>query len=122
MCVSSELLSCFPVKCMGKVVLEGSPVPVPVSPFSAVTLYNCSVGHSDCSRCQTADAKYNCVWCGGEQPSCLFQDSCKEKVADMCPAPLIHSVSKNTIEKKPGFVVRKSFLSDKEAVFWEEMV
>ncbi|XP_048345772.1 plexin-B1 isoform X1 [Sphaerodactylus townsendi] len=58
-----------------------------------VTLYNCSVGHSDCSRCRTADAKYNCVWCGGEQPSCLFQDSCKEKVADMCPAPLIHSIS-----------------------------
>ncbi|XP_061474904.1 plexin-B1 isoform X2 [Rhineura floridana] len=57
-----------------------------------VTLYNCSVGHLDCSRCQTADAKYNCVWCGGEQPSCLFQDSCKEEVADMCPAPLIHAV------------------------------
>ncbi|KAL7986274.1 hypothetical protein Chor_011440 [Crotalus horridus] len=56
-----------------------------------VTLYNCSVGHLDCSRCQTADAKYSCVWCGGEQPSCLFQDSCKEEVADTCPAPLIHA-------------------------------
>uniref|UniRef100_A0A670ZBX8 Plexin-B1 n=1 Tax=Pseudonaja textilis TaxID=8673 RepID=A0A670ZBX8_PSETE len=60
--------------------------------FSSVTLYNCSVGHLDCSRCQTADAKYSCVWCGGEQPSCLFQDSCKEEVADTCPAPLIHAV------------------------------
>uniref|UniRef100_A0A8C5SX68 Plexin B1 n=1 Tax=Laticauda laticaudata TaxID=8630 RepID=A0A8C5SX68_LATLA len=59
---------------------------------SHVTLYNCSVGHLDCSRCQTADAKYSCVWCGGEQPSCLFQDSCKEEVADTCPAPLIHAV------------------------------
>uniref|UniRef100_A0A670K6W7 Plexin-B1 n=1 Tax=Podarcis muralis TaxID=64176 RepID=A0A670K6W7_PODMU len=58
--------------------------------FSAVTLYNCSVGHLDCSRCQTADAKYGCVWCSGEQPSCLFRDSCKEDVADTCPAPLIH--------------------------------
>ncbi|XP_063147479.1 plexin-B1 [Candoia aspera] len=57
-----------------------------------VTLYDCSVGHLDCSRCQTADAKYNCVWCGGEQPSCLFQGSCKEEVADTCPAPLIHAV------------------------------
>uniref|UniRef100_A0ABM5FJ05 Plexin-B1 n=1 Tax=Pogona vitticeps TaxID=103695 RepID=A0ABM5FJ05_9SAUR len=57
-----------------------------------VTIYNCSVGHLDCSRCQTADAKYNCVWCGGEQPSCLFRDSCKEEVADLCPAPRIHSV------------------------------
>lgn len=60
---------------------------------SAVTLYNCSVGHADCSRCQTADPKYSCVWCGGEQPSCIFRESCREEVEDLCPAPLIHSVS-----------------------------
>uniref|UniRef100_A0A7M4FID7 Plexin-B1 n=1 Tax=Crocodylus porosus TaxID=8502 RepID=A0A7M4FID7_CROPO len=59
---------------------------------SAVTLYNCSVGHADCSRCQTADPKYSCVWCGGEQPSCIFRESCREEVEDLCPAPLIHSV------------------------------
>ncbi|MEQ2195195.1 hypothetical protein XENOCAPTIV_008944, partial [Xenoophorus captivus] len=29
-----------------------------------VTLFNCSVGRSDCSRCRTADPKYGCVWCG----------------------------------------------------------
>ncbi|XP_062978215.1 plexin-B1 [Elgaria multicarinata webbii] len=57
-----------------------------------VTLYNCSVGHLDCSRCQTADIKYNCVWCGGKQPSCLFRDSCKEEVTDTCPDPQIHAV------------------------------
>nr|XP_013815798.1 PREDICTED: plexin-B1 isoform X2 [Apteryx mantelli mantelli] len=57
-----------------------------------VTFYNCSVGHTDCSRCQTADSKYNCVWCGGEHPSCIFRDSCKEEIEDLCPAPLIHSV------------------------------
>ncbi|KAM8929898.1 plexin-B1 [Pelodytes ibericus] len=57
-----------------------------------VTLYNCSVGHSDCSRCQTADPKYQCVWCGGEQPSCLFQESCTEQIEGTCPAPLIHSI------------------------------
>ncbi|XP_019360442.1 PREDICTED: plexin-B1 isoform X1 [Gavialis gangeticus] len=57
-----------------------------------VTLYNCSVGHADCSRCQTADPKYSCVWCGGEQPSCIFRESCREEVEDLCPAPLIHSV------------------------------
>ncbi|OCT85892.1 plexin-B1 [Xenopus laevis] len=57
-----------------------------------VTLYNCSVGHSDCSRCQTADPKYNCVWCGGSQPSCMYQESCKEKVEGTCPAPLIHLI------------------------------
>ncbi|KAM7410855.1 hypothetical protein PAMA_021018 [Pampus argenteus] len=27
-----------------------------------VTLFNCSVGQSDCSRCRTADPKYGCVW------------------------------------------------------------
>ncbi|TKS77065.1 Plexin-B1 Semaphorin receptor SEP [Collichthys lucidus] len=27
-----------------------------------VTLFNCSVGRSDCSRCRTADPKYGCVW------------------------------------------------------------
>uniref|UniRef100_A0A8B9GIX7 Plexin-B1 n=1 Tax=Amazona collaria TaxID=241587 RepID=A0A8B9GIX7_9PSIT len=57
-----------------------------------VTFYNCSVGHTDCSRCQTADSKYNCVWCGGDSPSCIFRGSCKEDIEDLCPAPLIHSV------------------------------
>uniref|UniRef100_A0A803YD84 Plexin-B1 n=1 Tax=Meleagris gallopavo TaxID=9103 RepID=A0A803YD84_MELGA len=58
----------------------------------ALTFYNCSVGHTDCSRCQTADSKYNCVWCGGDKPSCIFRGSCKEEIEDLCPAPLIHSV------------------------------
>uniref|UniRef100_A0A8U7MG80 Plexin-B1 n=1 Tax=Corvus moneduloides TaxID=1196302 RepID=A0A8U7MG80_CORMO len=57
-----------------------------------LTFYNCSVGHTDCSRCQTADSKYNCVWCGGDNPSCIFRGSCKEEIEDLCPAPLIHSV------------------------------
>ncbi|XP_063797087.1 plexin-B1 [Pseudophryne corroboree] len=57
-----------------------------------VILYNCSVGHSDCSHCQTADHKYNCVWCGGEYPSCMYQESCTEEVEGTCPAPLIHSI------------------------------
>ncbi|OXB78664.1 UNVERIFIED_CONTAM: hypothetical protein H355_002629, partial [Colinus virginianus] len=57
-----------------------------------VTFYNCSVGHTDCSRCQTADSKYSCVWCGGDKPSCIFRGSCKEEIEDLCPAPLIHSV------------------------------
>uniref|UniRef100_A0A8C5R5T8 Plexin-B1 n=1 Tax=Leptobrachium leishanense TaxID=445787 RepID=A0A8C5R5T8_9ANUR len=58
-----------------------------------VTLYNCSVGHSDCSRCQTADPKYQCVWCGGEHPSCMFRESCTEQVEGTCPAPLIYSIA-----------------------------
>lgn len=31
-----------------------------------VVLYDCSVGHGDCSRCQTAMPQYDCVWCEGE--------------------------------------------------------
>lgn len=57
-----------------------------------VTLYNCSVGRSDCSRCHTADQKYGCVWCGGPRASCLFSDSCSEPVQQTCPAPVIHSI------------------------------
>ncbi|XP_023147836.2 plexin-B1 isoform X2 [Amphiprion ocellaris] len=62
------------------------------SPDLYVTLYNCSVGRSDCSRCHTADQKYSCVWCGGPQASCLYSDSCSEPVQQTCPAPVIHSI------------------------------
>uniref|UniRef100_A0A669CLH7 Plexin-B1 n=1 Tax=Oreochromis niloticus TaxID=8128 RepID=A0A669CLH7_ORENI len=60
--------------------------------YSGLTLYNCSVGRSDCSRCHTADPKYGCAWCGGPQASCLFSNSCSEPVQQTCPAPVIHSV------------------------------
>ncbi|XP_036388457.1 plexin-B1 [Megalops cyprinoides] len=54
-----------------------------------VTLYNCSVGRSDCSRCHTAERKYDCVWCGGARSSCLYRDTCAEEIAHTCPAPVI---------------------------------
>uniref|UniRef100_A0A9L0SCF1 Plexin B1 n=1 Tax=Equus caballus TaxID=9796 RepID=A0A9L0SCF1_HORSE len=59
-----------------------------------VVLYDCSVGHEDCSRCQTAMPQYGCVWCKGERPRCVAQEACAEAeaVATKCPAPLIHSV------------------------------
>ncbi|KAJ7999601.1 hypothetical protein DPEC_G00196100 [Dallia pectoralis] len=57
-----------------------------------VTLYNCSVGRSDCSRCHTADPKYGCVWCGGGQSSCLYGNACREPIEQICPAPVIHSI------------------------------
>uniref|UniRef100_A0AAZ3SQH6 Plexin-B1 n=1 Tax=Oncorhynchus tshawytscha TaxID=74940 RepID=A0AAZ3SQH6_ONCTS len=53
-----------------------------------VTLYNCSVGRSDCSQCHTADQKYGCVWCGGDQSTCLYGDSCSEPLEQTCPAPI----------------------------------
>ncbi|XP_068996867.1 plexin-B1 isoform X2 [Embiotoca jacksoni] len=56
-----------------------------------VTLFNCSVGRSDCSRCRTADTKYGCVWCGGTASSrCVYQDSCTDEIKHTCPAPVIH--------------------------------
>ncbi|KAM7404278.1 hypothetical protein PAMP_011641 [Pampus punctatissimus] len=56
-----------------------------------VTLFNCSVGRSDCSRCRTADPKYGCVWCGGAVSSrCIYQDSCTDEIKHTCPAPVIH--------------------------------
>lgn len=58
-----------------------------------VTLFNCSVGRKDCSRCRTADLKYGCVWCGGAASSrCVYQHSCSEEVRHTCPAPVIHFV------------------------------
>ncbi|KAI4827870.1 hypothetical protein KUCAC02_031232, partial [Chaenocephalus aceratus] len=62
------------------------------SPDLYVTLYNCSVGRSDCSRCHTADHKYGCVWCGGAQASCLYSQSCSEPLQQTCPAPVIHLI------------------------------
>ncbi|XP_006893002.1 PREDICTED: plexin-B1 [Elephantulus edwardii] len=59
-----------------------------------MVLYDCSVGHGDCSRCHTAMPQYGCVWCEGEQPRCVAREACGEAkaVATQCPAPLIHSV------------------------------
>ncbi|XP_037831111.1 plexin-B1 isoform X1 [Kryptolebias marmoratus] len=62
------------------------------SPNLYVTLYNCSVGRSDCSRCHTADQKYSCVWCGSTQARCVYSESCSEHVQNTCPAPVIHSI------------------------------
>lgn len=62
-----------------------------------MVLYDCSVGHGDCSRCQTAMPQYGCVWCEGEHPRCVAREACHEAetVATQCPAPLIHSVCWN---------------------------
>ena len=57
-----------------------------------MTLFNCSVGRWDCSRCGTAVRGYGCVWCGqAASPSCVHQDSCPQHT-HTCPAPAIHYV------------------------------
>ncbi|XP_041946442.1 plexin-B1 isoform X2 [Alosa sapidissima] len=57
-----------------------------------VTLYNCSVGRSDCSRCHTAEPRYGCVWCGGAHSKCVYAGSCHQSVENTCPAPVIHFI------------------------------
>uniref|UniRef100_A0A673ZQL0 Plexin-B1 n=1 Tax=Salmo trutta TaxID=8032 RepID=A0A673ZQL0_SALTR len=58
--------------------------------FVPVTLFNCSVGRSDCSQCRTAHQKYGCVWCGGARSRCSYRDSCAGDIKQSCPAPVIH--------------------------------
>uniref|UniRef100_A0A8B9LS65 Sema domain-containing protein n=1 Tax=Astyanax mexicanus TaxID=7994 RepID=A0A8B9LS65_ASTMX len=43
-------------------------------------------------QCHTADRKYECVWCGGAQSSCVHRESCSQRIADTCPAPVIHFI------------------------------
>ncbi|XP_033615667.1 plexin-B1 [Fukomys damarensis] len=59
-----------------------------------VVLYDCSVGHGDCSRCHSAMPQYGCVWCEEEHPRCVAKEACgkSDAVATQCPAPLISSV------------------------------
>ncbi|RXM27602.1 Plexin-B1 [Acipenser ruthenus] len=57
-----------------------------------VTLYNCSVGQSDCSLCKAGEPRHSCVWCGGEQPGCVYRGSCRDEEVESCPDPIVHSV------------------------------
>ncbi|XP_063319525.1 plexin-B1 isoform X1 [Pelmatolapia mariae] len=71
-----------------------------------VTLFNCSVGRSDCSRCRTADPKYGCVWCGGASNSrCVYKDSCTDEIKQTCPAPVIHFLDPESGPVEGGTVV-----------------
>ncbi|XP_078394031.1 plexin-B3-like, partial [Cetorhinus maximus] len=57
-----------------------------------VTLYDCAIGQSDCSRCQVTDGRLGCVWCGGEVPACMYRESCPAQVVQSCPLPRIEQV------------------------------
>ncbi|XP_060691428.1 plexin-B1 isoform X2 [Hemiscyllium ocellatum] len=70
-----------------------------------ITLYNCSVDRTDCSRCQTAETKYACVWCGGGKPSCVYEKSCVDGVEQTCPAPFIHSIDPTSGLQEGGTMV-----------------
>ena len=97
-CVWTVWMGCT-VSDLGLLGLAGGNRALPGLPLTfdsppPVVLYDCSVGHEDCSRCQTATPQYGCVWCKGEQPRCVAREACgeAEAVVTQCPAPLIHSV------------------------------
>lgn len=74
----------------GRARAAGRPCRRPASP-SAVTLYNCSFGRSDCSLCLAADPVYRCVWCSG-QSRCVYAALCGNATSE-CPPPVITRVS-----------------------------
>lgn len=60
---------------------------------SSVTLYDCAVGHPDCSHCQAANGSLSCLWCGDGQPSCRYGPLCPpDAVEQLCPTPTIDMV------------------------------
>ncbi|XP_058873299.1 plexin-B3-like isoform X2 [Acipenser ruthenus] len=71
---------------------RGSSHRIDSHPDVNVTLYNCSVGQSDCSRCKAGEPRHSCVWCGGEQPGCVYRGSCRDEVVESCPDPIVHSI------------------------------
>ncbi|XP_036435387.1 plexin-B3 [Colossoma macropomum] len=62
------------------------------APHLRLKLYNCSIGQSDCSQCRAVSEEYGCVWCGGDTPGCVFNQSCPSAAVDTCPPPLITEV------------------------------
>lgn len=74
----------------GRAREAGRPCRRPASP-SAVTLYNCSFGRSDCSLCLAADPAYRCVWCSG-QSRCVYEALCSNATSE-CPPPVVTRVS-----------------------------
>uniref|UniRef100_A0A670YRP3 Plexin-B3 n=1 Tax=Pseudonaja textilis TaxID=8673 RepID=A0A670YRP3_PSETE len=60
-----------------------------------LTLYNCSVDRSDCSRCKAAPQHFHCVWCQLEKETgCVYENSCPSKLGvATCPSPVIYSIS-----------------------------
>ncbi|XP_066473984.1 plexin-B3 isoform X2 [Tiliqua scincoides] len=59
-----------------------------------VTLYSCSAGRSDCSRCKAAPQHLRCAWCQlAEVPGCFYEELCPSKAGILsCPSPVIHSI------------------------------
>ncbi|XP_017194059.2 plexin-B3 isoform X1 [Oryctolagus cuniculus] len=71
-----------------------------------VTLYDCAVGHPDCSHCQAANGSLGCVWCGAGQPACRYGPLCPPgAVQGLCPTPSIDAIQPLTGPPEGGLAL-----------------
>ncbi|XP_007955389.1 plexin-B3 [Orycteropus afer afer] len=71
-----------------------------------VTLYDCAMGHPDCSRCQAANRSLGCLWCGHSQPACRYGPLCPPGATQqLCPKPLIFSIEPHTGPPEGGLAL-----------------
>ncbi|XP_012517419.1 PREDICTED: plexin-B3 [Propithecus coquereli] len=71
-----------------------------------VTLYDCAVGHPDCSHCQAANGSLGCLWCSDDQPACRYGPLCAPAAVQLlCPMPSIDVIEPLTGPPEGGLAV-----------------
>ncbi|XP_031199293.1 plexin-B3 [Mastomys coucha] len=71
-----------------------------------VTLYDCTMGHPDCSHCQAANGSLSCLWCGDGQPACRYGPLCPlGAVEQLCPIPSIDVIEPLTGPPEGGLAI-----------------
>ncbi|XP_023608751.1 LOW QUALITY PROTEIN: plexin-B3 [Myotis lucifugus] len=71
-----------------------------------VTLYDCAVGHPDCSHCQAANGSLGCLWCSHGQPACLYGPLCPPGAVELlCPTPTIDMIEPLTGPPEGGLAL-----------------
>ncbi|XP_006877284.1 PREDICTED: plexin-B3 [Chrysochloris asiatica] len=71
-----------------------------------VTLYDCAVGHPDCSHCQAANRSLGCLWCNHSPPACRYGPLCPPGAAQqLCPRPSIFSIEPQTGPPEGGLAL-----------------
>ncbi|XP_045394141.1 plexin-B3 isoform X2 [Lemur catta] len=71
-----------------------------------VTLYDCAVGHPDCSHCQAANGSLGCLWCSDSQPACRYGPLCAPGAVQLlCPIPSIDVIEPLTGPPEGGLAV-----------------
>ncbi|XP_036082883.1 plexin-B3 isoform X2 [Rousettus aegyptiacus] len=71
-----------------------------------VTLYDCAVGHSDCSHCQAANGSLGCLWCSDGQPACRYGPLCPPGAVELlCPMPSIDTIEPLTGPPEGGLAL-----------------